>query len=257
MGILEKFQLNGKTAIVTGGGRGLGLKMADGLAQAGANLAICSRKIDNCGPAVDGLIQMGAEVLVLPLDIRNPVQVQEVVDAVRERFGSIDILINNSGASWAAPILEYPLEGWNKVLETNLTGTFLFTKAVGKVMIEQKAGSIINVASLMALLGMEADVVDAIAYSASKGAVVSLTKDLAAKWARYNVRVNAVVPGWIPTNMSFEVVEKNRQKMLDHIPMDRFGVGEDLQGAVVYLASSASEYVTGILIPVDGGYLTI
>jgi len=124
-------------------------------------------------------------------------------------------------------------------------------------MIGQQEGTIINVASLMAIMGMEADVVDAIAYSASKGAVVSMTKDLAAKWARHNVRVNAIVPGWIPTNMSTKVLDKSRQKVLNHIPMNRFGDGEDLQGAVVYLASPAAKYVTGIVLPVDGGYLTI
>jgi len=257
MGILEQFRLNGKTAIVTGGGKGLGLKMAEGLAEAGSNIVLCSRKIEECRAAVERLKQTGVEVLAVPFDIRIPEQIQGVVDAACERFGRIDILINNSGSSWAAPVEEYPLDGWNKVLETNLTGTFLVTQAVGRVMIGQQEGVIINVGSLMAILGMEADVVDAIAYSASKGAVLSMTKDLAAKWARHNVRINAIVPGWIPTNMSTKVLDKSRQKVLNHIPMNRFGDAEDLQGAIVYLASPAAKYVTGILIPVDGGYLTI
>ena len=258
MSILEKFQLNGKIAIVTGGGKGLGLKMAEGLAQAGSNIVSCSRKIDDCRAAVERLAQTGVEILVVPFDIRIPDQIQGVVNAACDRFGRIDILVNNSGASWGAPVEDYPLDGWNKVIETNLTGTFMFTKAVGRVMIAQKEGAIINIASLMGILGMEADVVDAIAYSASKGAVITMTKDLAAKWARHNIRVNAIVPGWIPTNMSFlRFLDKSRQRMLDHIPMNRFGDGEDLQGAVVYLASPAAKYVTGILIPVDGGYLTI
>jgi len=257
MGILEKFRLNGKTAIVTGGGKGLGLKMAEGLAQAGSNIVLCSRKIDDCGAAVERLTQTGVEVLVVPFDIRIPAQIQAVVDTACERFGRIDILINNSGASWAAPVEDYPLDGWNKVIETNLTGTFLFTKAVGRVMIKQKEGAIISIASLMAVLGMEADVVDAIAYTASKAAVIALTKDLAAKWARHNIRVNAIIPGWIPTHMSSGVLDKSKPKVLAHIPMNRFGDGEDLQGAVVHLASPAASYVTGIVMPVDGGYMTI
>jgi gluconate 5-dehydrogenase len=257
MGILEKFQLSGKTAIVTGGGKGLGLKMAEGLAQAGSNIVLCSRRIDDCGAAVETLTQAGVEVLVVPFDIRIPEQIQAVVDAACERFGRIDILVNNSGASWAAPVEDYPLDGWNKVVETNLTGTFLFTQAVGRVMINQKEGAIISIASLMAVLGAETEVVDAIAYTASKAAIIGITKDLAAKWARHNIRVNAIVPGWIPTHMSAVVLEKSKEKVLGHIPMDRFGVGEDLQGAVVYLASPAASYVTGVILPVDGGYMAV
>lgn len=257
MGILEKFQLSGKTAIVTGGGKGLGLKMAEGLAQAGANIVLCSRKIEDCGAAVETLTQTGVQVLVVPFDIRNPDQIQGVVDAACERFGNIDVLVNNSGASWAAPAEDYPLDGWNKVVETNLTGTFLVTRAVGRVMIKQKHGAIISIASLMAVLGTEADVVDAIAYSASKAAIIGLTRDLAAKWAKHNIRVNAIIPGWIPTHMSSVVLDKSRQKVLAHIPMSRFGDGEDLQGAVVYLASPAASYVTGVVMPVDGGYMTL
>jgi NAD(P)-dependent dehydrogenase (short-subunit alcohol dehydrogenase family) len=257
MSILEMFKLRGKVAVVTGGGRGIGFKISEGLAQAGANLVLCSRKLESCQTAAESLTRNGVEVLAVPCDIKNPAQIQNVVSMACERFGQIDILVNNSGASWGAPVEDYPLDGWKKVIETNLTGTFLFTQAVGRVMIRQKRGTIVNIASLMGLLGMDADVVDAIAYSASKGAVIAFTRDLAVKWARHNIRVNAIVPGWIPTEMSSGVVEKGREKLLAHIPMNRFGDGEDLQGAVVYLASEASKYVTGVLLPVDGGYLAI
>jgi NAD(P)-dependent dehydrogenase (short-subunit alcohol dehydrogenase family) len=257
MSILGKFQLQGKIAIVTGGGRGIGLKISEGLVQAGASLVLASRKLENCQMAAERLTRSGVEALAIPCDVKIPTQIQTVVDAACDRFGRIDILVNNSGASWGAPTEDYPLDGWKKVIETNLTGTFVFTQAVGRVMIQQKSGVIINIASLMGLLGMDADVVDAIGYSASKGAVIAFTRDLAAKWARHNIRVNAIVPGWIPTEMSRQLLEKNKQKVLGHIPMNRFGNGEDLQGAVVYLASEASKYVTGVLLPVDGGYLAI
>ena len=180
-----------------------------------------------------------------------------MVEKTLQEFGRIDILVNNSGANWGASVIDYPLEGWQKVMETNVTGTFLFCKAVGPVMIAQKGGSIINIASVMGILGTEAEVADAIAYSASKGALVTFTKDLAVKWAKYNIRVNAVAPGWFPTDMSQWVIEHHGQKLLNHIPLGRFGEGDELKGIVVYLASEASRYVTGAIIPVDGGYLAV
>jgi gluconate 5-dehydrogenase len=179
-----------------------------------------------------------------------------VDDTVKE-FGRVDVLVNNSGANWGAPPEDYPLEGWNKVLETNLTGAFLFSRAAGRIMIRQKSGSILNIASIMGIIGTEADAADAIAYSASKGALISFTKDLAAKWAKYNIRVNAIAPGWFPTDMTRWVLENQGAKLNAHIPMRRFGDGDELKGAVVFLASQAASYVTGAVLPVDGGYLSI
>jgi NAD(P)-dependent dehydrogenase (short-subunit alcohol dehydrogenase family) len=257
MKIKEMFDLGGKVAIVTGGGRGIGLKMAEGLAEAGANIVLCSRKLENCQRGAEEIAPKGVKALALRCDVKSPRDIQSVVDATIKEFNRLDILVNNSGANWGAPPEDYPLEGWQKVMETNLTGVFLLCQIAGRVMIRQKSGSIINIASIMGITGTESDAADAIAYSASKGALIAFTKDLAAKWAKHNIRVNALAPGWFPTDMTKWVLENHGKKLLSHIPMGRFGEEDDLKGATVYLASEASRYVTGIVIPVDGGYLTI
>lgn len=208
MTIKEMFDLSGKVAIVTGGGSGIGWKMAEGLAEAGANLVLCSRRVEKCQEAAGEIARVGVKALALPCDVRSTADIQRVVEATLKEFGRLDILVNNSGASWGASAEDYPLEGWQKVMETNLTGVFLFSQIAGRVMIKQKSGRIINIASIMGIIGMEPDAADSIAYSASKGAVITFTKDLAAKWAKYNVRVNAVAPGWFPTDMSKWVLEK-------------------------------------------------
>jgi gluconate 5-dehydrogenase len=190
-------------------------------------------------------------------DVRLAKEIQGAVDATLKEFGRLDILVNNSGANWGATPEEYPLEGWQKVMETNLNGVFLFSQIAGRAMIRQKSGRIINIASIMGVVGTEGEVAEAIAYSASKGAVIAFTKDLAAKWAKYNIRVNAIAPGWFPTDMTQWVLGAHGEKILAHIPMRRYGEADELKGAVVFLASGASNYVTGITLPVDGGYLAI
>ncbi len=257
MNVKEMFNLTGKVAIVTGGGKGIGLKMAEGLAEAGANVVLCSRKIENCQQEAEKFSPLGVKAMAFKCDVKISKDIQGVVDATLQEFGRIDILVNNSGANWGSSPEDYPLEGWQKVMETNMTGAFLFTQVAGRVMIRQKSGSIINIASIMGIIGTESDVADAIAYSASKGALITFTKDLAAKWAKYNIRVNAIAPGWFPTDMSQWVIEHHGKKLLSHIPLGRFGEGDELKGAALYLASEASRYVTGAVIPVDGGYLTI
>jgi gluconate 5-dehydrogenase len=257
MKIQELFDLKGQVAIVTGGGKGIGFKMAEGLAEAGANLVLCSRKIENCQQAASDISRIGVKTLARKCDVKSAADVQNVVDDTVKEFGRIDILVNNSGTNWGAAPEEYPLEGWNKVMETNMTGAFLFSQAAGRVMIRQKKGSIINIASIMGIIGMEGDAADAIAYSASKGALITFTKDLAAKWAKHNIRVNAIAPGWFPTDMSRWVLENQGAKLTAHIPMRRFGEGDELKGATVFLASEAASYVTGAVLPVDGGYLSI
>lgn len=257
MHIREMFDLTGKVAIVTGGGKGIGLKMAEGLAEAGAHLVLCSRKVENCQKAAEELARLGAKARAFKCDVKSPGDVQAVVESAVKEFGRVDILVNNSGVNWGASPEDYPLEGWQKVMDTNMTGAFLFSQAAGRAMIRQKGGSIINIASIMGITGMESDAADAIAYSASKGALIAFTKDLAAKWAKYNIRVNAVAPGWFPTDMSNWVLEHHGKKLLAHIPMGRWGDGDELKGAAVYLASPASAYVTGAVLAVDGGYLSI
>ena len=180
---------------------------------------------------------------------------QQAVAATLAAFGRIDILINNAGTSWGGPFEEMRLDQWHKVMDTNLTGTFLFSQAAGKIMIGQRSGKIINIASVAGLAGAPPDHVHATAYHASKGGVVLLTRDLARKWAPHNIQVNAIAPGWFPTNMSEVVIERNRDTFLKSIPLGRFGNDHDLKGAAVFLASAASDYVTGHVLVVDGGQL--
>ena len=257
MNVKEMFDLREKAAIITGGGRGIGLKMAEGLAEAGANIILCSRKAQACNKAVEDLAKLGVKTLALPCDVKSTKEIQAVVDETLRAFGRLDILVNNSGTNWGATPEDYPLEGWQKVMDTNINGLFLFSQIAGRAMIGQQGGSIINITSIMGVVGTDPEVADAVAYSASKGAVISLTKDLAAKWAKHNIRVNAIAPGWFPTDMSQWVLDNHREKIISHIPMKRYGEGDELKGAAVFLASEASRYVTGITLPVDGGYLSI
>jgi NAD(P)-dependent dehydrogenase (short-subunit alcohol dehydrogenase family) len=256
MNVREMFDLKGKVAIVTGGGRGIGLKMAEGLAEVGANIVLCSRKLENCQKAAQDLAKLGVKTLAMACDVRSSAEIQGVVDKTLKEFGRLDILVNNSGVTRGGAVEEYSLEGWEKVMGTNMTGAFLFSQMAGRVMIRQKSGSIINIASVMGVIGIQ-EGADAIAYSASKGALITFTKDLAAKWAKHNIRVNAIAPGWFPTDMTKWVFEHHSKKILSFVPMGRFGEPEELKGAVVYLASDASRYVTGIVLPVDGGQLAI
>jgi NAD(P)-dependent dehydrogenase (short-subunit alcohol dehydrogenase family) len=248
----ELFDLSGRVAIVTGGSIGLGRQMAQGLAEMGANVVLCARKKERCETTAEELRSLGVKSLALGCDVKDPASVNDVVDATVAEFGRIDVLINNAGTSWGAPVEEMRLEHWNKVIETNLTGTFLFSQAAGKVMVGQRKGKIINIASVAGIHGAPPEF-QAIGYHASKGGVIAFTKDLACKWGVHNIQVNAIAPGWFPTNMSKVVIERNKDYFLKRIPLHRFGGDDDLKGAAVYLASSASDYVTGNVLVVDGG----
>lgn len=252
MNIKQLFDLSGRVAIVTGGSIGLGRQMAEGLAEAGANIVLCARKKERCEQAAEELQELGVKTLALGCDVKNADQVRDVVEKTVSQFGRIDILVNNAGTSWGAPVEEMRLEHWNKVLETNLTGTFLFSQAAGKFMVPQRHGKIINIASVAGLQGAPPEF-QAIGYHASKGGVIAFTKDLACKWGLHNIQVNAIAPGWFPTNMSQVVIERNRETFLKKIPLGRFGSDSDLKGAAVFLASSASDFVTGHVLVVDGG----
>ncbi|HVS87039.1 MAG TPA: SDR family oxidoreductase [Candidatus Acidoferrum sp.] len=252
MNVKQLFDLTGRVAIITGGSVGLGRQMAEGLAEMGANLVLCARKIERCQQAAEDLQKLGAKTLALACDVKNPADIHEVVGATMAQFGRIDILINNAGTSWGAPVEEMRLEHWNKVIETNLTGTFLFSQAVGKIMIGQRRGKIINIASVAGLRGASPEF-QAIGYHASKGGVIIFTKDLACKWGIHNIQVNSIAPGWFPTNMSQVLIERNRDAFLKTIPLRRFGNDYDLKGAAVFLASDASDFVTGHVLVVDGG----
>jgi NAD(P)-dependent dehydrogenase (short-subunit alcohol dehydrogenase family) len=253
MHVSELFSLKGKVAIVTGGGRGLGEQIAIGFAEAGANVVVCSRRVEACEEVSGKLKEIGVGSLALKCDITNPEDVKNVVEQTVEKFGRIDILVNNSGASWGAPAEEMPLEAWQKVLNVNVTGTFLMSQAAGRVMLEQGSGKIINIASVAGLKGSNPKVMDAIGYNASKGAVITFTKDLAAKWGPRGIYVNAIAPGFFPTKMSKGLLEKGGQAILEGTPLRKFGSDTDLKGVAVFLAASASDYITGDVVIVDGG----
>ena len=189
-------------------------------------------------------------------DVRDPAEVQAVVDRAVDAFGGVDILVNNSGTSWKAAPEDIPLEAWDKVLDVNLKGTFLFAQSAGRAMIASgRGGKIINVSSFTAFRGLDPSELDAPPYSVSKGAVVSLTIDLAVKWARHGINVNAIAPGWFRSDMTEVVLENAGSSFEQKLPLRRLGGPDDLKGAVVYFASRASDYVTGQTLAVDGGAL--
>ena len=247
------FDLTGKTAIVTGGGKGIGRQMAEGLAEAGANLVLCARNAERCEQAASELEDRGVKALGLGCDVRDPEQVQEVVARTVADFGGLDILVNNSGVVWGATPEDMPLEGWQKVVDVNLTGVFLFSQAAGRVMIERGGGSIVNIASVAGLHGAPPEFVQTVVYHATKGGVISFTRDLAWKWAQHGIRVNAIAPGWFPSDMANIVIDLAGEELLRRVPLRRFGGPEDLKGPVVFLASDAGAYVTGHILVVDGG----
>ena len=255
MSVLRLFDLTGRAAIITGGGAGLGYQMAEALAEAGSNLVLCSRKLQNCEEVAHEIEKMGVKALALRCDIAKKEEVEAVVMETVQHFGKVDILVNNAGRTWGSPVEDFPLEQWNKVIEVNLTGTFLCSQAAGREMIKQKYGKIINLSSYGGLRGTDPEYMDAIAYNSTKGAIVSFTKDLAVKWAKYNILVNAIAPGWFDTQMTKWSRENQGGRILDRLLIKRFGGREDLKGTVVFLASKASDYITGQVLCVDGGLM--
>jgi NAD(P)-dependent dehydrogenase (short-subunit alcohol dehydrogenase family) len=188
--------------------------------------------------------------------VREPTEIESVVRRTVDELGRIDILVNNSGTSWGAPAESVPLDGWQKVIDVNLTGAFLFAQSVGRVLIEQgEGGKIVNIASVTAYRGAAPEALNAIPYNTSKGGIVALTIDLAVKWARHGINVNAIAPGWFPSDLSASTLEQSGELLLSRIPLGRFGGDDDLKGAVLYLASPASAYVSGTTLVVDGGHM--
>lgn len=257
MTVLDLFRLTGKTAIVTGGGRGLGAQIAKGFAEAGANVVLCSRNIEACIEMSKELEALGVRSIGLACDVTNQKDVKKVVEETMKIFGTIDILVNNSGATWGAPVVDMPYEAWKKVMDVNVNGTFLMSQEVGKIMIEQENGKIINIASVAGLGGTHPSFMDTIGYNTSKGAVITFTKDLAAKWGQHNINVNAIAPGFFPTKMSKVTIEQGHEYILNSTPLNRLGSEEDLKGVALFLASKASDYVTGDILLVDGGMSTL
>jgi NAD(P)-dependent dehydrogenase (short-subunit alcohol dehydrogenase family) len=247
---MNLFDLSGKVAIVTGGGSGIGKQMAHGLAEAGAELVLCARKVERLEEAAAA---MPTRALALPCDVSDEESVNAMVTRVVHEFGRIDILVNNAGTVWGAPPEDMPLKGWQKVVDVNLTGVFLCSRSAGRAMIGKgDGGKIVNIASVAGLHGAPAEVANSLPYHATKGGVIALTRDLAWKWARHGINVNAIAPGWFPSDMANFVIE-SQPELAERIPLRRFGGPEDLKGAVVFLASRASDYVTGHTLVVDGG----
>jgi NAD(P)-dependent dehydrogenase (short-subunit alcohol dehydrogenase family) len=254
VGVRELFDLSGRVAVVTGGATGLGLQMAAALAELGAAVALAARDGERCEAVAGDLAAAhGVEAAGFACDVRDPDAVAGLAAAVNERLGRVDVLVNNAGTAWGAPPESTPLHGWQKVVDVNLTGMFLCTQAFGRGMIEAGGGAIVNIASVTGLRGTAPEVLDSIAYTSTKGAVIAFTRDLAVKWARHGVRVNAIAPGWFDTDLSRAVIERSGEALLGTIPMRRLGGDTDLAGAVAYLASPASAYVTGHTLVVDGG----
>jgi 2-deoxy-D-gluconate 3-dehydrogenase len=250
---MNPFDLTGRVALVTGGNGGIGLGMAKGFAAAGATVVIAARNREKSLAAVGELERSGAKADFIALDVALPESCRAVIGEAVARHARLDILVNNAGMSIRKPPETYTVEEWRQVIETNLTGAFVLCQAAHPIMERQRGGKIINIGSMMSIFGGAY----AAPYSSSKGAIVQMSKSLATAWARDNIQVNAVLPGWIDTELTQrarEQVAGLNERVLARTPAGRWGVPDDLGGVAVFLASAASDFVTGAAIPVDGGY---
>ncbi|MFX0171823.1 MAG: SDR family oxidoreductase [Candidatus Hodarchaeota archaeon] len=257
--VKELFDLSGKKALVTGGATGIGYTMAEGLAEAGASVAICGRgRHGSLEEASFHLSKIGPEVIAFKCDVSVEEEIKQMVASLNDKDFSLDILINNAGVTWGHNSETLPLDRWNMVIETNLTGAFLVTRdCANQFMIPKGSGSIINIASVSGLVGGAE--VGLAAYSASKAGIIGITKQLAIEWASYGIRVNAIAPSWFPSYMSRHFTGDDspyREVLINENPMKRLGEPWELKGVIVFLASRASTYITGTLIPVDGGVVS-
>ncbi|WP_298008491.1 SDR family oxidoreductase [uncultured Aquabacterium sp.] len=256
--VQQLFDLRGRTALITGGSRGLGLQMAFALGEAGARVLVSSRKAADLEEAVAALQQAGIDAQWVAADAGQPEDIARLADEAMARLGQIDILVNNAGATWGAPAESHPLEAWDKVMNLNVRGYFLLSQAVAqRSMIPRQQGRIINVASIAGLGGNPA-FMQTIAYNSSKGAVVNFTRALAGEWGRHGIRVNALAPGFFPSKMTAGFLGAvGEDKIAEGAPLRRVGDDEDLKGATVLLASDAGKHITGQILAVDGGVSAI
>ena len=252
--IQQLFDLKGKTALVTGGSRGLGLQMAHALGEAGARIMLSSRKADELEKAVADLEAAGIDARWTAADCAVEADIHRLADDTLERMGDIDILVNNAGAAWGAPAEDHPLDAWDKVMNLNVRGYFLLSQRVAKKsMIARQQGRIINIASIAGLGGNPPEM-QTIAYNTSKGAVVNFTRALACEWGRYGITVNAICPGFFPSKMTRGTLENlGEEKLAAHAPLKRLGDDEDLKGITLLYASDAGKHITGQWLAVDGG----
>jgi gluconate 5-dehydrogenase len=258
MGVLETFRLDGKVALVTGGSRGLGLQIAEGLGEAGASVAVTARREPGLAQAIQHLAERGIDAMSVTCDISHNDQVESAVGQVIERFHHIDILVNNAGATWGAPFEELPFDAWDKVIRTNVDGTYFVSRAVALQMIRSgHGGRIINIASVAGLRGSDPRVMPTLPYNTSKGAVVNFTRALAATLAEHNITVNCICPGFFPTRMTAATLDRFGHEIAGNTPLRRLGGDQDLKGIAVLFASEASAFITGQVIAVDGGATAI
>jgi gluconate 5-dehydrogenase len=259
MGVRKLFDLSGRVALVTGGSRGLGLQIAEALGEMGARVALTARKRDELDEACAHLKAQGIESLPLVCDMSKSEAIAPMVEQAAAKWGAIDILVNNAGTTWGADMLEHPLEAWKKVVDLNLTAMFVASQEVGRrCMVPRRRGKVINIASVLALVGGgDPGRPGTIAYNTSKGGVVSFTRTLAAEWARHDINVNAIAPGFFPTKMTQGLMEMMGDQVARKAPLNRVGGPEDLKGAALLLASDAGAFITGQVITVDGGYTAV
>ena len=247
------FDLKGQVAIVTGGNGGIGLGMARGLAEAGARIIVAARNPDKGRVAVKELEGLGPEARFVAVDVSDEASVDAMVRTTVDAFGGVDVLVNNAGTNIRKQPQEYTLAEWRQVIDTNLTSAFLCSKAVYPLMKKAGRGKIINIGSMMSIFGASF----AAPYAASKGGIVQLTKAFATAWAKDHIQVNAVLPGWIDTELTAQArkqIPGLYERVIARTPEGRWGVGNDLAGLAVFFASPASDFITGTAIPVDGGY---
>jgi NAD(P)-dependent dehydrogenase (short-subunit alcohol dehydrogenase family) len=251
------FRIDGRVAVVTGASSGLGVALATGLAEAGARITVTARRGDRLDAVAARLAQRGAEVLAFPCDVSDEAAVDRLVSATLERFGSLDILVNNAGITEIVKAEEEPLETFRKVLAVNLTGAFVCAQRCGRPMLEAGRGAIVNVASILGLVGTGQ--IPQASYAASKGGLVNLTRELAAQWARRGVRVNALAPAWFESEMTDDMFrdERSQRWIRGRTPMGRPAEARELIGPLLFLVSDAASYVTGQVLPVDGGWTIV
>jgi gluconate 5-dehydrogenase len=253
------FDLSGRTALVTGGSRGLGLQMAEALGELGAKVALTARKRDELDHAVAHLAKTNVKAIAIPCDMSRPEAIGPAVEQAIAAFGPIDILVNNAGTTWGAAAVDHPLDAWMKVLNLNLTAMFVTSQEVGKrCMVPRRKGKIINIASILGLVGGgDTARPGTIAYNSSKGGVVNFTRSLAAEWAQYDINVNAIAPGFFPTKMTKGILEMLGDEIAERAPLKRTGGPEDLKGITALFASDACSFITGQIVAVDGGVTAV
>jgi NAD(P)-dependent dehydrogenase (short-subunit alcohol dehydrogenase family) len=252
MGYLENFKVADEVAIVTGGSKGLGRAMAFGLAECGAKVVVASRTVSLIEETANEIIKKGGKAIAVPVDVKNPQSIEQMVAQVMEQYGRVDILINNAGIAPMKKTMETDIEDWNDVLNTNLKSAFLLSKAVAKGMIKQRKGKIINMGSVLGHMVSGVSM----PYCVSKAGIAHMTRALALEWAPYGLNVNCIAPGYFETEMTAEAREdeSHRKFLKFKIPFKRFGKPEEIVGAALFLASRASDYITGAVLYIDGGY---